>query len=140
MRHHSDTPRFLSVVTFDNPEDAQAAFNDVGQVHFDHLLGLEAAASAQSPPAEGATVPPAGELWRIAAVRDRREAMPLPCDDLRQWAVVIWARTKLLERLLAAQGSVDPRLLAGLSDVTAAVAAIGVHLDALEDILARRAA
>jgi hypothetical protein len=77
-----------------------------------------------------------GESARIvdlAEVRDRREPIALPCDDLRQWTVVIWARTKLIERELAAGGAVDPRLLAGLADINAAVAAIGARLDALED-------
>jgi hypothetical protein len=76
----------------------------------------------------------------LAAVRSDRAPIAAPCDDVRQWAVVIWARTKMIERRLAAGESADPRLLAGLAEIEAAVAAIGARLDALEDALPRRAA
>lgn len=139
MTRHNDTPRFLHVATIDNPEDPQTPFNEVSQVHRDHLIGLGSAADGQSPRAEGETAA-TGESGHVVVLRDCREARPLGCDDLRQWTVVIWARTKLLERQLAAHGSDDPRLLAGLADIDAAVAAIGTRLDDLEDALARRAA
>jgi hypothetical protein len=96
---------------------------------------LSEPASARSP---GSGTP--ARIVDLAAARDRREPISLPYDDLRQWAVVVWARTKLIERLLAAGGPVDDRLLAGLADIDAAVAAIGARLDALEDALPRRAA
>jgi hypothetical protein len=54
--------------------------------------------------------------------------------------VVVWARAQLVERLLVAQGVDDLRLLAGLADIDAAVAALGSGLDALEDSLPSRAA
>jgi hypothetical protein len=76
----------------------------------------------------------------LAAARDRRAPVASPYDDLRQWAVVIWARTKLIERQLTVGGTVDARLLAGLAEIDAAVAAIGARLDALDDALPRRAA
>jgi hypothetical protein len=79
-------------------------------------------------------------LARIVDLRERREVTVLPCDDLRQLTVVVWARTKLLERLLAAQGASDPRLLAGLAEIDEAVTALGARIDALEDGLTRRAA
>jgi hypothetical protein len=77
---------------------------------------------------------------RIVDLRERRDVTVLPCDDLRQLTVVVWARTKLLERLLAAQGAGDPRLLAGLAEIDEAVAALGARIDALEDGMSRRAA
>jgi hypothetical protein len=98
------------------------------------------AAIAPSPPAKGAPAAPVGKPARIVVLDDRRKPTTHPCDDLRQLAVVVWARTQLVERLLAAQGPADPRLLAGLADIDAAVAAIGARLDALEDALPRRAA
>jgi hypothetical protein len=97
------------------------------------------AARAPSPP-DTATPLPVRKPAPIVALRDRREPKLRPYDDLRQLAVVVWARTKLVERLLAARGPVDPRLLAGLADIEAAVAAIGARLDAVEDALPQRAA
>ncbi|MEA2586260.1 MAG: hypothetical protein QOF33_4345 [Thermomicrobiales bacterium] len=62
------------------------------------------------------------------------------CDGVRQLAVVVWARTKLLERLLVDQVAVDSRVLAGLAEIGAAITAISERLDALEDSLPRQAA
>ena len=62
------------------------------------------------------------------------------CDDVRQLAVVVWARTKFIERLVVAEGTVDARVLAGLAEIDAAITAIGERLDRLEDALAKRAA
>ncbi len=62
------------------------------------------------------------------------------CDDVRQLAVVVWARTKLLERLLADQVDVDSRVLAGLAEIGAAITAISERLDELEDVLPGQAA
>jgi hypothetical protein len=61
-------------------------------------------------------------------------------DDVRQVAVVVWARTKFIERVLAADVSTDARVLTGLAEIDAAIAAIGERLDRLEDSLLRRAA
>jgi hypothetical protein len=89
-----------------------------------------------------ATVPPApsSEPDRIVSLADRRKPAMGPYDELRELTVVVWARTKLIEHRLAGQGRVDPRLLAGLDDIDAAVAAISARLDALEDAPPRRAA
>jgi hypothetical protein len=54
-------------------------------------------------------------------------------DDVRQLAVVVWARTKLIDRLLTAEVAPDPRILAGLAEIEAAVAGISERLDLLED-------
>lgn len=86
--------------------------------------------------------PPAGThglTGRIVILHDRRAPRTFPLDDLRQLTVIVWARTQLVGRLLAAQGLDDPRLFAGLADIDAAVSAIGTRLDTLEDALARRA-
>ncbi len=72
--------------------------------------------------------------------RGRATAEEPRCDDVRQLAVVVWARTKLLERLLAAEVTTDGRVLAGLAEIDAAIAAICERLDRLEDALPRRAA
>jgi hypothetical protein len=76
----------------------------------------------------------------IVALRDRREPAPFPFDDLRQLIVIVWARNQLIERLLAAQGFDDPRLFAGLADIDAAVTALGIQIDSLEETLPFRAA
>jgi hypothetical protein len=75
----------------------------------------------------------------IVSLSDRRPPAT-PYDDLRQLTVVVWARTKLIERRLGGRDSVDPNLLTSLADIEAAVAAIGDRLDALEDALPRQAA
>jgi hypothetical protein len=92
-------------------------------------------ASARSP-----RISSSARIVDLAEVRDRREPISLPYDDLRQWAVVIWARTKLIEHLLVVGGSVDARVRTGLAGIDAAVAAIGARLDELEDDVSRRAA
>lgn len=90
----------------------------------------------------GNPVPPplAGKPARIVQLCDRRRPTTFPLDELRELTVVVWARTQLIGRQLAARGLDDPRLGAGLADIDAAVAAIGSRLDALEDALPRRAA
>ena len=95
------------------------------------MLELRDVAFPPSPPAKPA---------RIISLHDRRKPATRPYDDLRQLTVVVWARTKLIERRLAGQGWIDPQLRAGLADIDAAVTAIGARLDALEDALPRRAA
>jgi hypothetical protein len=77
---------------------------------------------------------------RIISLHDRRAPATHPLDSLRELTVVVWARAQLVERLLVAQGVDDLRLLAGLADIDAAVAALGSGLDALEDSLPSRAA
>lgn len=92
--------------------------------------------SHAAPPAS-----PAGATASSVASRelgDHGKPTPRPCDDLRQWTVVVWARTRLIERLVAAQGSIDPRLRAAVAAIDDAVAAIGMGLDALEDALPRQ--
>jgi hypothetical protein len=64
----------------------------------------------------------------------------LACDGVRQLAVVVWARTKLLERTLADHEVADARLLACLARIDAAIAVMSDHLDALEDVLEQQAA
>jgi hypothetical protein len=83
---------------------------------------------------------PPTEPVRLVSLRGRRPPSVRPYDDLRELTVVVWARTKLIERRLDGRGPVDPNLRASLADIEAAVAAIGVRLDALEDALPRRAA
>ena len=61
-------------------------------------------------------------------------------DDVRQLAVVVWARTKLLQQVLGGDPATDPRVLSGLAEIDAAIAAIGARLDAIEDALAGTAA
>jgi hypothetical protein len=63
-----------------------------------------------------------------------------PCDDVRQLVVVVWARTKLLERQLTSQVGGDSPVLTGLTEIGAAIAGITARLDELEDALARQAA
>lgn len=63
-----------------------------------------------------------------------------PCDDVRQLVVVVWARAKLLERLLTGQVGADSAALTGLAEIGAAVAGITARLDELEDSLAKQAA
>jgi hypothetical protein len=99
-------------------------------------IGAPAVVPGASPAA-----PPASAPARIVALRelpDHGTPTTRPCDDLRQWTVVVWARTKLIERLIAAEGSVDPRLRAAVAAIEAAVAAIGAGLDALEDAKLRQ--
>jgi hypothetical protein len=98
------------------------------------------APSAPSSLTSGAPASPVGEPVRVIALQGRRKATVRPYDDLRELAVVVWARTKLIARLLAARGSVDPRLIAGLADIDAAAIAVSARLDTLEDALPRRAA
>ena len=57
------------------------------------------------------------------------------CDGVRQLAVVVWARTKLLERTLADQEPAGSPLLACLARIDAAIAVTCERLDALEDVL-----
>lgn len=75
-----------------------------------------------------------GVPTRIVGVSDRTPT-PFPLDDLRELAVVVWARIHLVERLLGASCLQDPRLRAGLAEIDAALTAIGVRLDALEDTI-----
>jgi hypothetical protein len=64
---------------------------------------------------------------------------PLPaCDGVRQLAVVVWARTKLLQRTLADQAPAGSPLLACLARIDAAIAVMTERLDALEDLLPKR--
>jgi hypothetical protein len=104
------------------------------------LLELRDAALTSPPPAAGAPVSPASKPAPIIDLRDHRGPTTFPLDDLRQLTVVVWARTQLIGRLLAAQGLDDARLRAGLGDIDDAVAAIGSSLDAFEDALPRRTA
>jgi hypothetical protein len=53
-------------------------------------------------------------------------------DDVRQLAVVIWARTKYIERLLA-DLTTDKRILGGLAQIDVTIATLCEHLDRLED-------
>jgi hypothetical protein len=69
-----------------------------------------------------------------------QSSSPLVCDGVRQLAVVVWARTKLLERILAGQVGVDTSLLSGLAKIDAAIVALSEPLDALEDTLLDQAA
>jgi hypothetical protein len=64
----------------------------------------------------------------------------LACDGVRQLAVVVWARTKLLERTLVDHEVADARLLASLARIDAAIAVMSERLDALEDVLEQQAA
>lgn len=64
---------------------------------------------APFPPARGAPASPVGEPVRVIALCDRRNPTTLPYDDLRQLAVMVWARTKLVERLLDALEDALPR-------------------------------
>jgi hypothetical protein len=63
-----------------------------------------------------------------------------PCDDVRQLVVVVWARAKLLERLLTGSAGADSPVFTGLADIGEAIVGITARLDELEDALARRAA
>jgi hypothetical protein len=73
-----------------------------------------------------------GAAWKPVPV--------LACDGVRQLAVVVWARTKLLERTLADHEGADARLLASLARIDAAIAVMSEQLDALEDVLEKQAA
>jgi len=64
---------------------------------------------------------------------------PLPVSDgVRQLAVVVWARTKLLQRTLADQAPAGSPLLTCLARIDAAIAVMTERLDALEDLLPKR--
>ncbi len=75
---------------------------------------------------------PAGAGWTAAPI--------LACDGVRQLAVVVWARAKLLERTLADHELADARLCACLARIDAAIAVMSERLDALEDVLEKQAA
>jgi hypothetical protein len=78
---------------------------------------------------------------RVASVVMGWNPVPVfACDGVRQLAVVVWARTKLLERTLVDHEVADPRLLACLARIDAAIAVMSERLDALEDVLEQQAA
>src|SRR5688500_16306644 len=82
---------------------------------------------------------------RLVPMTDRPKAAHIvpagwelePYDDVRQLAVVVWARTKMLQQVLGGNPEMDPRVLTGLADIDGAIAEIGARLDALEDALSR---
>jgi hypothetical protein len=89
------------------------------------------------------TVPPRTEVEEDRTISSGASWKPVPvlaCDEVRQLAVVVWARTKLLERTLADREDADPRLLACLARIDAAIATMSDPLDVLEDLLERQAA
>jgi hypothetical protein len=84
------------------------------------------------------------DRWDAAVVGEpalagwRSSRQPV-CDGVRQLAVVVWARTKLLQRTLADQAPAGSPLLACLARIDATIAVMTERLDALEDLLPRPA-
>ena len=73
---------------------------------------------------------------RVASVVMGWNPVPVfACDGVRQLAVVVWARTKLLQRTLADYSASDARLVACLARIDAAIAGMSERLDALEETL-----